>query len=196
MRVGLTGSIATGKSTVARYFKQKGIPVIDADEVAKEVVEVGKPGWKSIREHFEEEVFLSNGEINRQLLASIVFHDEEQRQKLNQLLHPIIFEEVNKAIRAYEKQGASMVVIDMPLLFETGYDRQVEEVIVVYVPEAIQLERFMRRNGFSYEEAIARVKTQLSIEEKKKRATTVIDNSRSLQETYRQIDQWILEKMK
>jgi dephospho-CoA kinase len=183
---GLTGGIGTGKSTVATIFKRAGAIVIDADKIAKEAVQKGRPTWQKIVNHFGHKILLPNGEINRKHLADIIFNDPRQKNILNQIVHPVVFEETERMLKEIEKINPDAVVIlDIPLLIESEMKRDLAEIIVVYIPEEIQIQRLMSRDGLSLPEALARIRAQIPIEEKKSKATILIDNSSSQSETRR-----------
>ncbi|BCU81083.1 dephospho-CoA kinase [Polycladomyces abyssicola] len=190
MVIGLTGGIATGKSTVSRMLAERGAHIIDADQVAREVVEPHTEGWHRIRARFGKEVFHPDGTLNRQALGARVFRDAEARETLNQMLHPLIVEQMQILTKRWrERDPDGIVVWDTPLLIEGNLTKSVEKVIVVYVPESLQLQRLMARDGLSEEEARRRIASQISIEEKKRFADFLIDNSGNLAETERQVDQ-------
>ena len=191
--VGLTGGISSGKSTVSSYLKQLKIPVIDADEVARKVVEPNSQGAKEIRKTFGSDVFEEDGSLNRQKLGELVFSNAENRQKLDELLQPLIKIMILEEIEAYRQKGENMIVLDLPLLFEKQYEELCEEIIVVYVPRELQLERLMKRNQYTKQEALSRIDSQLSIEEKRKRATVLFDNQGTIQQLYHQVEQWLVE---
>lgn len=191
--VGLTGGISSGKSTVSSYLKQLKIPVIDADEVARKVVEPNSQGAKEIRKAFGSDVFEEDGSLNRQKLGELVFSNVENRQKLDELLQPLIKIMILDEIEEYRQKGENMIVLDLPLLFEKQYEKLCEEIIVVYIPRELQLERLMRRNQYTKQEALSRIDSQLSIEEKRKRATVLFDNQGTIQQLYHQVEQWLVE---
>ena len=191
--VGLTGGISSGKSTVSSYFKQLEIPVIDADEVARKVVEPNSQGAIEIRKAFGSDVFEEDGSLNRQKLGALIFSNAENRQKLDDLLQPLIKIMILDEIEEYRQKGETMIVLDLPLLFEKQYEELCEEIIVVYVPRELQLERLMKRNQYTKQEALSRIDSQLSIEEKRKRATVLLDNQGSIQQLYQQVEQWLVE---
>ena len=191
--VGLTGGISSGKSTVSSYLKQLKIPVIDADEVARKVVEPNSQGAIEISKVFGNDVFEENGNLNRQKLGELVFSNAENRQKLDELLQPLIKIMILDEIEEYRQKGKNMIVLDLPLLFEKQYEELCEEIIVVYVPKELQLERLMKRNQYTKQEALSRIDSQLSIEEKRKRATVLLDNQGTIQQLYRQVEQWLVE---
>ena len=191
--VGLTGGISSGKSTVSSYLKQLKIPVIDADEVARKVVEPNSQGAREIRKTFGSDVFEEDGSLNRQRLGALIFSNAENRQKLDDLLQPLIKITILNEIEEYRQKGENMIVLDLPLLFEKHYEKLCEEIIVVYIPKELQLERLMRRNQYTKQEALSRIDSQLSIEEKRKRATVLLDNQGTIQQLYHQVEQWLVE---
>ena len=191
--VGLTGGISSGKSTVSSYLKQLKIPVIDADEVARKVVEPNSQGAREIRKAFGSDVFEEDGSLNRQKLGTLIFSNAENRQKLDDLLQPLIKITILNEIEEYRQKGENMIVLDLPLLFEKQYEELCEEIIVVYIPKELQLERLMRRNQYTKQEALSRIDSQLSIEEKRKRATVLLDNQGTIQQLYHQVEQWLVE---
>lgn len=186
--VGLTGSIATGKSTVVEWFKTKHVPVIDADQIAREIVEPGKPILMRLKETFGEAIIQTDGSLDRALLGQMIFNDDTLRQKLDDLMHPAIVKEMVARRDKYLNQNEPLIILDIPLLFEGGLTDLVDRIMVVYTSESVQLERLMKRNKLSKQEATQRIKTQWSIEKKKALATDVIDNNGSIEETYQQCD--------
>ncbi|MBA4601633.1 dephospho-CoA kinase [Thermoactinomyces mirandus] len=190
MLLGLTGSIATGKSTVSAMLRQKGAYVIDADQAAREAVEPGSEGLKRIVDHFGAEMLDDEGRLDRARLGAVIFQDPWKRKKLNRLLHPLIMQTMQSQtdkIRKRVKQG--LIIWDVPLLIEENLTPLVEAVILVYVPKEIQLERLMKRNALSKKEALGRIEAQMDIEEKRKFANYIIDNRGTLSDTERQVDQ-------
>ncbi|MGD2269975.1 MAG: dephospho-CoA kinase [Desulfobacterales bacterium] len=175
---GLTGGIASGKSTVAAILESAGAIIIDADEIAREVVRKGQPAWHEIVQHFGRNILLTGGEINRSLLGDIIFKNPEKKELLNRIVHPRVKKETDQRLRQVEKNTPNAVVIlDVPLLFEAGMFGGLSEVIVVYAPEPIQLLRLIRRDNLSESDAMARIRSQMPIEKKKNLASIVIDNS-------------------
>lgn len=189
--LGLTGGIATGKTTVANYFKRRAIPIVDSDIIAREVVEPGTVGLEKIRLHFGDGILTEEGHLNRKKLGNIVFSDEPKRQLLNQLLSEELAEAISGEIKKWVAQKIPLVVVDVPLMYEAHYDRRVNQVMVVYVPEKIQLERLMARDQLSEAEARKRIASQLPIEEKRHLADILIDNSGTVEETEEQLDKWM-----
>lgn len=185
--IGLTGGIATGKSTVSNYLLSLGVPVIDADLISREVVEPGTPGLEKLVQTFGAELLNPQGQLNRPVLAQKLFDNEEVRKQVNQLLHPIIYERMFERVARYHSNGETLVVLDIPLLFETIATDRFDSIWLVYIPEKIQLERLKKRDQLSQEAAQARMASQLSIEEKKKLADVIINNSGSIEETREQV---------
>lgn len=183
---GLTGSIATGKSTVARMLKELGAEIIDADQISREVVQPGQTGWQQVANAFPE-VINPDHTIDRQKLASIIFADKTARARLEAIIHPLVFDRIRAQGELLERQG-KIVFADIPLLYETNCQEWLDEVWLVYVPEAIQLQRLMNRDHLSEAEALQRIRAQIPIEIKKQLADRVIDNSGSLWETKLQVD--------
>ncbi len=185
--IGLTGGIATGKSTVSAILKKAGAVIIDADRIAREVVKKGLPAYREIVENFGEIVLLSNGEINRSVLGDLIFNDPRKKQLLNRIVHPHVRRETNRRLKDMENSSPDTIaVLDIPLLFEAEMHKDLSEVIVVYAPEHIQIKRLMKRDNISEADAVARVRSQMPIEEKKNRATIVIDNSGTMEDTRKQ----------
>lgn len=191
--IGLTGGIASGKSTVSNMFRELHIPVIDADVIAREVVEPGKEAYNNIVEVFEKEVLQENGELDRAKLGSIVFHDEEKRIQLNRIVHPAVREEMNEQKERYIREQRDAVVLDIPLLFESKLTELVHRTLVVYVDSETQLARLMNRNGFTEEEAKARISSQMSLEEKVALADYVINNNGTIEETRAQLHNTLMK---
>lgn len=185
-RIGITGGIASGKSAVTNYLRSKGYIVIDADEGARKVVEPGTEGLEKIKAVFGEGILLSNGILNRQILGEIIFSDELKRQQLNQIMHPLIFEWIEQEIK---QLNTSIVFIDMPLLYEVGYQKRVDEVWLIYVSLDMQLERLMKRNQLNKLEAKKRIQAQWSLDKKCLLVDKVIDNNHTLETLYRQLDE-------
>lgn len=184
--IGLTGGIATGKSTVAQRLRTLGAVVLDADVLAREVVEPHTPGWERVRKEFPQ-VIRPDLTIDRRLLGQIVFGDAEARRRLEAIIHPEVISTMRTQGMALEAKG-SIVVCDIPLLYETGSEAWLDEVWVVYTDPETQLRRLMKRNRISEEEALQMIQAQMPLEEKARRADRIIDNSGSLEETYRQVD--------
>ncbi len=173
--IGLTGGIASGKSTVSELLSVFGFKVVDADKAAREAVKKGSKGLAQVREVFGDEAIDENGEMNRRYMGDLVFNHPEKRLELNAIIHPIVREIMEEEKQEYLKQGYN-VIMDIPLLFENELENTVDEVWVVYTSESIQMDRLMQRNNLSLEDAKARVYSQISIDKKSRMADHVIDN--------------------
>ena len=176
-KIGLTGGIASGKSTVLTYFKDKGIPYIDADIVAREVVEPGTEGLQAIVETFGSNVLHADGTLNREALGAIVFHNEEKRQLLNSCLKTHIRNRIMELTSQYEEGNTPILIYDIPLLIEGEWYTMMDEVWLVYVNEMTQIERLMSRNGYTREDALARINSQMRLDDKRAYADIIVDNN-------------------
>jgi dephospho-CoA kinase len=188
--IALTGSIATGKSTVASLLALNGMRVIDADTISHEILDASA-SW--VREIFGDEFLINGSKVNRPKLGEYIFSHPEEKKTLEEYLHPKIKAEIEKRS---EKQDSFKFpyLIDIPLFFENNnYD--IKESVVVYTPKEVQLERFMKRNGYSKEESLKRIATQLPIDEKREKATWVIDNSKNLKHLQNEVESFV-EKIK
>ncbi|QNB44869.1 dephospho-CoA kinase [Thermanaerosceptrum fracticalcis] len=187
--IGLTGGIASGKSTVSRYLRERGAVIIDADALAKELVARGTPAWQEIVAFFGSQVLDEAGNIDRKRLGQIIFVDPQARTKLNSIVHPKVIEATKKRIRELkDNDNVPLIVVDAPLLIEAGMTDLVDEVWVVAVPVQEQLNRLMFRDKLSQEEAIKRIHSQMPLEEKLTYADRIIDNSGSVEETLEILD--------
>lgn len=187
MVLGITGGIASGKTTVAQTFQALGAVVVSADLLAREVVRPGAKALRQIAAYFGRQVLREDGTLNRQLLGDMIFNDHQARLALNNITHPAIAELASKRLREAEQEGAPLVVYDAPLLFEAGADRQVDKVLVVKVDAEVQLARLMARDGIDRQKALARIDSQMPQMEKIARADFIVDNSGSPQETEEQV---------
>lgn len=185
--IGLTGSVATGKSTVSSMIQQAGIPLVDADIAARKVVEPGTEGLKEIVAYFGEEILLADGTLNRVKLGKIIFKDKEKREKLNEITHPRVKEYMLEARERFFRAGEELVFFDIPLLFESHLESLVDQIIVVWTTPETELKRLMERNNLTKEEALARINSQIGIDEKAKKADFVINNNESLEKTQKQV---------
>ncbi len=185
--IGLTGGIATGKSTVSEILKNNGYTVIDADIIAREVVRIGKPSYEKIKESFGNEVLLENKEINRKKLGSLVFNDIYKLSLLNELTHPYIYEEILNQINKNKEKNRQIIFIDIPLLFEEE-DKikksgiEFDQIWLVASDEDIQVQRLMKRDKISKEEAIKKINLQMNLKEKIDKSDLVIYNNSSKKE--------------
>lgn len=184
LQIGLTGSISVGKSYVCEILRELGVYVLDADQTARDVVEPKTVGWQKIVENFGETVLQSNKQLDRAKLGAIVFADEAQRQLLNSIVHPLVFEAQNDWLAAREAENPNnIVVVDAALMIESGGYKRFEKLIVVWCQPEIQLERLMLRNNLSEVEALKRINAQMPQEQKKSFADYLIDTSDGFEAT-------------
>jgi dephospho-CoA kinase len=186
--IGLTGGIASGKSTVATIIKEWGFPVVDADVVAREVVQIGQEAYMKIVEAFGEAILHPDGSLNREKLGHIIFNKEEERKRLNEIVHPAVRERMNYLKNQYISKGYKVVVLDIPLLFESKLTSIVDKTLLVYVEEEVQLKRLMERNQYSDKEAMARIKSQMPLSEKLQMTDYYISNNGTIEETKVQLE--------
>lgn len=185
---GLTGGIASGKSTVARFFGKLGARVIDADELARKVVEPGTSGWHKVIETFGEAYITPHGELDRKRLAQLVFQDPQAKKRLEAVIHPRVLalrEKITREILREDPQA--LIIFDVPLLIEAGLHRKVDRVIVVWIPRENQIQRLIERDKLTRQEAEKRLKSQMPLDEKLPFAHYVVDNSGSLEATEKQV---------
>ncbi|EAD2800532.1 dephospho-CoA kinase [Listeria monocytogenes] len=185
--IGLTGSVATGKSTVSNMIQQVGIPLVDADIAARKVVEPGTEGLKEIVAYFGEEILLADGTLNRAKLGEIIFKDKEKREKLNEITHPRVKDYMLEARERFFGAGEELVFFDIPLLFESHLESLVDQIVVVWTTPETELKRLMERNNLTKEDALRRIESQMGIDEKARKADFVIDNNESLEKTQKQV---------
>jgi dephospho-CoA kinase len=185
--LGLTGGIGSGKTVVGEMFARLGAEVIDADQLARDVVEPGQPALDEIVKRFDPEILLPDGRLDRRKLGRIVFADAAARAALNAITHPRIRERMDAAVTA-RRERAGVLILDIPLLYETARTTPVEKVIVVWVDPATQIRRLLDRGGLTPEEARQRIAAQMPLDEKRALADHVIDNSGSLDATRRQVE--------
>ena len=187
MIIGLTGSIASGKSTVSSMLREMGFPIIDADLVARIVVEKGTATLEKIKETFGTEIIYQDGTLNREVLGTLIFSNPSKRKQLNDIIHPAIRAEMLAQKERLVQEGQPVIIMDIPLLFESRLQSFVDKILVVTVSEHKQLERLMDRNGFTQEEAKLRIQSQLPLSVKEEGADAVIYNNGTLEETKQQL---------
>lgn len=181
MIIGLTGGIASGKSTVSKILKGAGACVIDADQIVHQLLARNQLVWKQVVDYFGPSIVSAAGGIDRTLLGEIIFADDDKRKQLEQIIHPLVIREMETQL-ANHQEREKHIILDIPLLYETKLDYLVEQVWVVYVEPEVQLQRLLNRGQLSKAEAIKRIKTQLPLSEKKEMADLVIDNNGSRRE--------------
>ena len=189
--IGITGSIACGKSLVSNYLQEKGYTIIDADKIGHMALENDEVK-KQLVNKFGKSI-LKDNEVNRVTLGKLVFENNENLKELNNIIHPQIRKNISEQLQVHKNE--KLVFVDVPLMFEAKFDDLVEKIIVISLDEKIQLERLMNRNSLSKEEALQRIKSQIPVREKEKLGDYVVDNSFTQENTYNQVDR-ILEKLK
>lgn len=194
--VGLTGGIACGKSTVSAYLKQKGAYIIDGDAIAWNLSKPDKAIWKAYVEHFGTEILNEDKSLNRRLIGQKVFSDEVERRWMNNTMHPLIKTAILEEINRCKVENINVVILDIPLLYEAGWDKYADEVWVVKIPRALQIERIKQRDGLSEIEAKARIDAQMSVDEKAKLADVVIDSSKAPEITLKYVERIWSERLK
>ncbi|MBP2643156.1 MAG: coaE [Firmicutes bacterium] len=185
--IGLTGGIACGKSTVSAMLQQLGAVIIDSDKLARQVVEPGRPAWQEIVEWLGQDILTVNQQINRGKLGEIVFASASERLKLEAITHPRIKEAMEDSLAAAQASDCSVAILDVPLLFESGWHKKTDANWVVWLPFAIQMERLMKRDALTESQAKSRISSQMNLEKKRQLANIVIDNSHSLEYTRKQV---------
>ncbi|WP_407308445.1 dephospho-CoA kinase [Desulfosporosinus sp. SB140] len=189
LTIGLTGGIGSGKSTVSRWFENLGVPVIDADKIVHHLFQSDSLLISELINAFGPDIVQENGEIDRSQLGKRVFAKEEARKRLESIVHPQVIEGMKHARDELRSSGAKVCVWDVPLLFETGFEKYVDQAWVVWVPRDIQIQRVLLRDNLDLHEVEARIAAQGLLEEKCQRADVVIDNSGNISETIRQLNE-------
>lgn len=189
--VGLTGGIAMGKTTISQFLKSKAIPVVDADQIAHEILTVDEVKVK-LMDTFGESILDKNQNIDRRKLGPIVFNDQRQLEKLNIIVQPYIRTEIVRQLDTFS--ASKVVVLDAPVLFEQGYEKMVDYLMVIKTSAQIQVERLMQRDSLNEIDAQKRIQAQMLIEEKVKKADIVIDTSGTIEETRSQVVKWLVDK--
>ena len=187
-RIGITGGIGSGKSEVTKLLRQKGYTVIDADEVAREAAVPGEPAMLRLREELPDEVFLEDGNLNRQALAKLMFNDPMVLMTVNEIFHGDIRERIEAAARERQEAGDETVFLSIPLLFESGADWMTDAIWLVAADEDIRLRRTMERDGLSEEDVRARMQSQMPEAEKRARADVIIENNGIIEELHTQVE--------
>ena len=192
--IGLTGGIASGKSSVSELLTVHGFKVVDADVASRQAVEKGTKGLEQVKEAFGEEAIDEDGNMNRSYVGDVIFNHPEKRLELNEIIHPIVRDIMEEEKEAYLEQGYN-VIMDIPLLFENDLQDTVDEVWLVYTSESIQIDRLMERNNLSMEDAKARVYSQISIDKKRRMADREIDNRDTKLELKQNLERMLVEEV-
>ena len=186
--VGLTGGIASGKTTVCRLLEAKGCTIIDADLVAHKLLLRGQPGYEPVIQAFGRDILGDAGEIDRSKLGTLVFGDRSKLDQLNQLLHPEVLRTIGADLEALRQSGGARVIVDASLMIESGFHRNFRRLVLVTCSLTQQVERLMTRNGLTREQALQRIALQMPLEQKRGFATDIIDNSGTHERTRMQVD--------
>ncbi|MDR1522285.1 MAG: dephospho-CoA kinase [Streptococcaceae bacterium] len=189
--LGLTGSIATGKSSIAQIFKEYKIPVIEGDMIAHLVQAKGTDTFKTIVVKFGSKILTDDGSLNRSKLGRIVFANKDQLQCLERIIDPMIRLKIQENLKKLKKRQVPLIIVEIPLLFEKKFEKMMNQIMLSYIPYKLEIKRLMMRDNLKEEEAKKRIKLQDSIEEKKKKTDIVIDNSGSFTQTRKQVEKWL-----
>ena len=187
LKIAITGGAGSGKSTVARMFKELGVPVLDADQAARDAVAVGSPAWQELRRLYGPEYFRADGALDRAKVAARVFADPGEKRRLEEIVHPRVAKEIKRRLQELEGQGAPLVLVEVPLLFEAGLEAAYDKIIVVDVDQADQVRRLGARDGRGAAEIAGILQAQLPLKDKVKKADYVIDNRGDLKATLKQV---------
>lgn len=185
--IALTGGIATGKSTVARIFKKAGIPIVDSDQLARQVVLPDTPALQEVSKVFGQNFITSDGHLDRKKMADLIFTDEQARERLEAIIHPQIALALSKKLQDLATLGYRWVIYEVPLLFEKNMEAHFFATILVYCSEKSQLERLVKRDKISEDAALQRIRSQLSTDEKKRKATFSIDSDKNLDQVEKEV---------
>lgn len=189
--LGLTGGIGMGKTTISNFLQTLDFKILDADVIARQVVEPATPGLAKLKKTFGSQIIQADQTLDRAKLGKIVFNDPKKLAQLNQIMQPLIRSEYEKQLALAEQKGDKVVVIDAALLFENGYADHCDAVINVEVPKALQLKRIIERDHLSEEEALERIASQMSAEKRRNLATITVDSSGTVEETQVQVIKWL-----
>ncbi|MEB3365493.1 dephospho-CoA kinase [Lactobacillus sp. R2/2] len=191
--LGLTGGIASGKSTADIFFKEKHIPVIDCDQIAHDILNVGNKGYELVRKQFGLQIINEDQSINRSVLGQIVFNDAKQLDILNKITHPLIFKEIQAKIALSKVAKKPLIIVDAPVLFEVNGQKYCDCTLLIAIPKSLQLKRLMLRDHLSKDAALKRIRSQMSLSQKEKLADFVINNVGTKQDLKYQLEQLLLK---
>lgn len=188
IRIGLTGGIASGKSTAANLLKEMGLPVINLDKISREIMKKGTPGYREVLSTFGQTILKEGKKIDRKKLGKLIFENPTMRKKLETITHPLILKRMEEKISQFEEEGAKVVIVEVPLLIETDLMDKFDQIWLVYVDDGTQIERLMKRDNLSREEAILRLNAQIPLEDKKAYADQVITNHGNIEDLKEQLN--------
>ena len=191
--LGLTGGIASGKSTADIFFREKHIPVIDCDQIAHDILNVGNKGYELVKKQFGAQIINEDQSINRAVLGQIVFSDEKQLDILNKITHPLIFQEIQAKIALNKVAEKSLIIVDAPVLFEANGQKYCDCTLLIAIPESLQLKRLLLRDHLSKDAALKRIRSQMPLSQKEKLADFVINNDGTQQDLKYQLEQLLLK---
>ena len=191
--LGLTGGIASGKSTADVFFREKQIPVIDCDQIAHDILNNGEKGYELVLKQFGKSILKSDQTINRSALGQIVFDNKKQLKTLNRITHPLIFQEIQAKIALNNPSKNSLVVVDAPVLFEANGQKYCDFTLLIAIPESLQMKRLMLRDNLSKGAALKRIRSQMPLSQKEKLADFVINNTGTKQDLKSKLEQLLLE---
>ncbi|MDE5978244.1 MAG: dephospho-CoA kinase [Turicibacter sp.] len=180
--IGLTGGISSGKSTISSWFLERGIIVLDADQIVRELQKAGSPLLDELAQAFGPTIINENGELVREALAAIIFNDENKKAQLNQMIHPLVKNKMIEGIEEARQKGEKLIILDVPLLFESEFESLTDCTLVVYVSQKTQLKRLMKRDGIEEAYALLKINSQMSLEKKRERADYLLINEGSIRE--------------
>ncbi|TSO26600.1 dephospho-CoA kinase [Lactobacillus sp. LL6] len=191
--LGLTGGIATGKSTADEFFKKQNIPIIDSDKIAHDILNIGKPAYKEVKSIFGSEYLNADQTINRKKLGHLVFSDPKELKKLNDITHPLIYQEIQEKIQVEKSKNTPLVIVDAPVLFESNGQNYCDATLVITLPLDVQLKRLMARNNLTKAEAMNRINSQMPLIQKEKLATYVVDNTGTIKELENKLEKVLIK---
>lgn len=192
--LGLTGGIASGKSTADEFFKKKNIPIVDADKIAHHIYDKDQTAYSLVVDKFGKKILAKDQSVDRKKFGQIVFSDVNKLHELNKITHPFILKEIKQQLRSQSKNHA-LVIADIPLLFESHGENLCDKILVISIPEKLQIQRLMARNNLTAKEARERINSQMPLAEKVKKATYVVDNAGTIEELEEKLNK-ILDKIK
>ncbi|WEV50568.1 dephospho-CoA kinase [Lactobacillus sp. ESL0731] len=191
--LGLTGGIASGKSTADAFFRKQGLPIIDSDLIAHQILNVGEDGYLQVVQHFGKKFLNPDQTINRHQLGKVVFSNPEQLKILNKITHPLIFQTIQAKITQNKQAGKQLIIVDAPVLFESGGQKYCDQTLLIAIPEEMQIERLMQRDQLTRQAALNRIKSQMPLAQKIKLADYVVTNTGTIEELEAKLAELLLK---